>query len=59
VINWSYGDKKVRLSINVGVAYSSDIDIVIRLLKDKEKEIEISFPQRDIHIRSDLHKLLL
>lgn len=33
VINWSHQSKKTRFSINVGVAYGSDVDNVIRLLE--------------------------
>ena len=28
LINWSYGDPRVRIEIPVGVAYSSDVDVV-------------------------------
>jgi small-conductance mechanosensitive channel len=107
VVNWSYGDPKVRLNLDVGVSYSSDLDLVLNTLKevalnhpdvletpqpevlflsfgdsswnlqlrvwtgDPKKiwtlrseincdmvrafarhEIEIPFPQRDVHVRS-------
>jgi small-conductance mechanosensitive channel len=32
--NWSYGDQKVRVDIDVGVAYGSDLDSVIRSLNE-------------------------
>jgi len=32
LINWSYGDPRVRISIPVGVAYGSDVDLVTRTL---------------------------
>lgn len=109
VINWSYGDKKIRLNIDVGVSYNSDLDLVLKCLKEvadnnlevmkspepaihfiafgdsswnfkvrcwianpsnywiatsslhcdivrkfKENDIEIPFPQRDLHIRSSI-----
>lgn len=109
VINWSYGDPKVRLDVEVGVSYNSDLDLVLRVLKEvaeehpnvlpkpepdvlldrfgdsswdmrlrawigdpkqhyvtlseincaivrrfRENNIEIPFPQRDIHLRSPL-----
>jgi len=38
VINWSHGDPKVRLEILVGVSYNSDLDIVIRCLKEVAEE---------------------
>lgn len=107
VINWSHMDKRVRLKIDVGVSYSSDLDTVIRCLKEvavehsevlnspapevhhtgfgdsawnmrlwcwinnprdyrrivselncaivrkfRENDVEIPFPQRDLHVRS-------
>lgn len=32
LINWSYGDPRVRIAIPLGVAYNSDIDLVTRTL---------------------------
>ncbi|MFH1700722.1 MAG: mechanosensitive ion channel domain-containing protein [Candidatus Zixiibacteriota bacterium] len=32
VTNWSYGDPKIRLNIEVGVSYGSDLDAVIKAL---------------------------
>lgn len=32
VINWSYTDDKVRMRVPVGVSYSSDVELVTRLL---------------------------
>jgi len=34
VVNWSHGDTKVRIEVNVGVAYSSDLDLVLKTLKE-------------------------
>jgi small-conductance mechanosensitive channel len=107
--NWSYGDQRVRLDIDVGVSYESDLETVIRSLKEvaeeqrevlknpapdvlhqgfgdsawnmrlrvwiehprrhlqvrsdincaivrkfQRNEVEIPFPQRDLHLRSSL-----
>ena len=107
VVNWSHGDPKTRLEIDVGVSYNSELDTVVssllevaqghpsvlsdpkpdvllvgfgdsawnmRLLvwvdnptirlrvtseincaivrKFREKNVEIPFPQRDLHVRS-------
>jgi small-conductance mechanosensitive channel len=107
LINWSYGEKRVRLRIPVGIAYGSDVDLATqlmiqaaaenpRVLKDpapaafflefgnsslnfelyawipdsmlkpevgdqlhrsidrlfRENNVEIPFPQRDLHLRS-------
>jgi small-conductance mechanosensitive channel len=109
VTNWSHGDPKVRVDIEVGVSYGSDLDTVLESLKEvaeehpdvlknpepdvllsefgdsswnmilrvwipspkkyyvfqseincnivrkfREKNIEIPFPQRDLHVRSPL-----
>ena len=34
VVNWSYGDRRVRLEIEVGVSYGSDLDAVLKVLKE-------------------------
>ncbi len=38
VINWSYGDRKVRLDIEVGVSYESDLETVLRCLDEVSRE---------------------
>ena len=38
VINWSHGDQKIRLDIDVGVSYSSDLETVLRSLKQVAEE---------------------
>jgi len=38
VTNWSHGDKKVRLNIDVGVSYTSDLDTVLRSLLEVARE---------------------
>jgi small-conductance mechanosensitive channel len=40
VVNWSYGDQKVRLEIDVGVSYESDLAMVMRSLKEVGEEHE-------------------
>jgi small-conductance mechanosensitive channel len=107
VVNWSHGDTKIRIDIEVGVSYNSDLDTVLKTLKQvanensevlkkpdsdvlltsfgdsswnmklrvwiqhpkrhhivrsdlncaivrkfRENNIEIPFPQRDLHVRS-------
>lgn len=32
VVNWSYGDRRARISIPVGVSYDSDVELVTRTL---------------------------
>ncbi len=34
VINWSHQSKKTRFKVQVGVAYGSDVDLVIKLLEE-------------------------
>ncbi len=38
VINWSHGDPKIRLDIDVGVSYSSDLDKVLKALTEVAEE---------------------
>ena len=38
VVNWSHPSKKTRFRINVGVAYGSDVDLVLKLLKESASE---------------------
>jgi small-conductance mechanosensitive channel len=38
VINWSYGDSRVRLVVEVGVSYQSDLDMVIQSLIEVAEE---------------------
>ncbi len=38
VINWSHQTKKTRFRIKVGVAYGSDVDLVLKVLKDSAME---------------------
>ena len=54
VINFSHGDPTYRLSIEVGVAYGSDLDAVIKTLMDVAKESEnvLKNPEPDVHLRS-------
>lgn len=40
VINWSHGDQKVRLDIPVGVSYASDLDLVLKSLREVADECE-------------------
>ena len=38
VINWSHQTKKTRFKIDVGVAYGSDVDLVIKILEESALE---------------------
>lgn len=38
VINWSHGDTKIRLEVDVGVSYESDLDTVLRSLREVAEE---------------------
>jgi small-conductance mechanosensitive channel len=38
VINWSHQSRKTRFRINVGVAYGSNVDLVIRILEESALE---------------------
>ncbi len=38
VINWSHQSKKTRFKVQVGVAYGSDVDLVIKLLEESASD---------------------
>ncbi len=38
VINWSHGELKIRIDIDVGVSYSSDLDAVLQCLNEVAQE---------------------
>jgi small-conductance mechanosensitive channel len=38
VTNWSYGDPKIRVDIDVGVSYGSDLDAVLKALNEVAEE---------------------
>jgi len=38
VINWSHQEKKTRFRIDIGVAYGSDVDLVIKILEESALE---------------------
>jgi len=40
LINWSYGDPRARIAIPVGVAYSSDVDLVTQTLLEAAKDVD-------------------
>jgi small-conductance mechanosensitive channel len=50
VINWSHGDPKVRLVVQVGVSYNSDLDAVIQALREVAEESPhvLKHPEPDI-----------
>lgn len=54
VVNWSHGDTRVRLNINVGVSYNSDLDTVLRSLKEValENSEVLKTPQPEVHLRN-------
>lgn len=53
VINWSYGDPKIRMDIDVGVSYNSDLDTVLRSLKEValENTEVLQNPEPDVLFR--------
>lgn len=54
VINWSHGDTRIRLEIEVGVSYQSDLDKVMRVLYEvaNEHPLVLKEPQADVLLRS-------
>jgi len=53
VINWSHQSLKTRFRIDVGVAYGSDVDLVLKLLKESALE------HKDIKDREQLEARLV
>jgi len=53
VVNWSHGDRKIRLDIEVGVSYNSDLETVLRSLKEVALENQeiLRDPEPDVHLR--------
>lgn len=54
VVNYSHGDPTYRLSIDVGVAYGSDLDLVLKALNEVAEECEsvLDYPRHDVHLRN-------
>ncbi len=54
VINWSHGDIKVRLDIDVGVSYASDLDVVLKSLHEvaAENKFVMKSPKSDVLLMS-------
>lgn len=54
VVNYSHGDTTYRLHINVGVAYGSDLDTVLKALNEVALESKnvLKLPAHDVHLRS-------
>ncbi|BAX82554.1 mechanosensitive ion channel family protein [Labilibaculum antarcticum] len=53
VINWSHQSKKTRFRIDIGVAYGSDVDLIIKTLE------ESAFEHPDIDERESIEARLL
>ena len=54
VINWSYGDTKIRIIIEVGVSYGSDLKMVLRALREvaDENQAVLRDPEPDVLLDS-------
>jgi small-conductance mechanosensitive channel len=53
VINWSHGDQRTRLRVQVGVAYGSDVELVTKTLlevTDKERRV-MRFPRPEVQFK--------
>jgi small-conductance mechanosensitive channel len=53
IVNWSYGDLRVRLDIDVGVSYGSELDLVLKSLKEValENANVLREPEPDVLLR--------
>ncbi len=54
VVNWSHGDRKIRLDVEVGVSYDSDLDLVLNSLREvaEEQPRVLADPKPDVLLRS-------
>lgn len=52
VVNWSHGESKVRLDIRVGVSYASDLETVLRSLREvaEENNEVLKKPAPEVHL---------
>lgn len=52
VINYSHGDPTFRLDVNVGVSYSSDLDLVLKALEEVALEHPdvLKLPKHQVHL---------
>jgi len=50
VTNWSHGDPKIRLVVDVGVSYDSDLDTVMKALHEvaEEHPDTLKYPEPDV-----------
>jgi small-conductance mechanosensitive channel len=51
VINWSHQSQKARFKIDVGVAYGSDVDLVIKILEESAFEHPEVFNRENVEAR--------
>ena len=51
VINWSHQSKKTRFRINIGVAYGSDVDLIIKTLEESAFEHSDIDEQQSVEAR--------
>lgn len=51
VINWSHQSMKTRFKINVGVAYGSDMDLVLKILEESALEHPDIFNKNLVEVR--------
>ena len=53
VINWSHGDNRLRVDLDVGVSYNSDLDLVLSVLKEiaLNNNNVLQSPMPEVHLR--------
>jgi small-conductance mechanosensitive channel len=51
VTNWSHQSRKTRFKINVGVAYGSDVDLVLKILEESALEHPDIFDKNLVEVR--------
>ncbi|OGU59669.1 MAG: mechanosensitive ion channel protein MscS [Ignavibacteria bacterium RBG_13_36_8] len=53
VTNWSHGDTKIRVDLDIGVSYNSDLDLVIKALMEvaEENSEVLKIPKPEVHLK--------
>ncbi|MBW1959750.1 MAG: mechanosensitive ion channel [Deltaproteobacteria bacterium] len=50
VTNWSHGDPKIRLVVDISISYGSDLDLVLKALREAAEEHPhaLKYPEPDV-----------
>jgi len=51
IVNWSFGQSRMRIRLNIGVAYGSDIDLVTRIIHEAAMAHPTTIKEPDPEVR--------